>query len=137
MRLLLPSNPAILAQSALKVLAALVLLGLLWAPGVQAEGVAYSVKVEAPKAIAELLEANLDLTRWRGNPRLDRDQLQRLVRAAPEQVRTLIATEGYYSPVVTAQLEQANAEHVLEIGDCCRNGRLRHEELTCRFGHAA
>jgi translocation and assembly module TamA len=58
----------------------------------------YSVRIDSPRNLRELLEDNLDLLRWRGNPRLDIDQLQRLVRVAPEQAKTLIATEGYYTP---------------------------------------
>ena len=57
----------------------------------------------------DLLEDNLDLVRWRGNPRLDLEQLQRLVKDAPEQARTLIATEGYYSPKVSAGLDTSGA----------------------------
>ncbi|MDB5960403.1 MAG: hypothetical protein JWP59_1697 [Massilia sp.] len=67
----------------------------------------YSVRIDAPGALEELLQDNLDLVRWRGNPRLDRDQLQRLIKNTPDQVRTLVATEGYYSPTVTAGLDAA------------------------------
>jgi translocation and assembly module TamA len=75
-----------------------------------AQGVSYTVKIEAPRPLDDLLENNLDLVRWRGNPRLDRDQLQRLVKNTPDQVRTLVATEGYYSPNVTAALDTSRAE---------------------------
>lgn len=67
----------------------------------------YSVRIDAPGPLEELLQDNLDLVRWRGNPRLDRDQLQRLIKNTPDQVRTLVATEGYYSPTVTAGLDAA------------------------------
>ncbi|WP_296952117.1 autotransporter assembly complex family protein [uncultured Massilia sp.] len=75
----------------------------------------YDVRIEAPRALRELLEENLDLMRWRGNPRLDMEQLQRLVRVAPEQVKTLIATEGYYSPQVSAGLDTSGAKPVARI----------------------
>lgn len=67
----------------------------------------YTVRIDAPGPLEELLQDNLDLVRWRGNPRLDRDQLQRLIKNTPDQVRTLVATEGYYSPTVTAGLDAA------------------------------
>ncbi len=67
----------------------------------------YTVRIDAPGPLEDLLQDNLDLVRWRGNPRLDRDQLQRLVKNTPDQVRTLVATEGYYSPTVTAGLDAA------------------------------
>ena len=73
----------------------------------QAEaGLKYEVRIDAPGEIRELLEQNLDLVRFRGNDRMDREQLQRLVRVAPEQIRTLVATDGYYSPQVSAQLDR-------------------------------
>jgi translocation and assembly module TamA len=80
-----------------------------------AQGVPYTVEIEAPRPLENLLESNLDLVRWRGNPRLDLDQLQRLVKAAPEQVRTLVATEGYYSPTVTAGLDTSGGEAVARV----------------------
>ena len=94
-----PQGARILAQIAVTVFALLAVFA------VHAQGVDYKVRVDAPGPLDELLENNLDLYRWRGNPRLDRDQLQRLVKAAPEQVKTLVATEGYYTPRVSAGLD--------------------------------
>jgi translocation and assembly module TamA len=47
----------------------------------------YTCASTAPRNLRELLEDNLDLMRWRGNPRVDIEQLQRLVRVAPERSR--------------------------------------------------
>ncbi|WP_317202009.1 autotransporter assembly complex family protein [Janthinobacterium sp.] len=69
----------------------------------------YTVKIEAPEPLDTLLEHNLDLLRFQDNPRVDREQLQRLVRAAPEQVKSLIATAGYYTPQVSARLDEDGA----------------------------
>ena len=69
----------------------------------------YTVKVVAPGDLDELLEKNLDLERFRGNPRMDRGQLQRLVRDAPEQVKNLVATAGFYTPTVEVRVD-INAE---------------------------
>jgi translocation and assembly module TamA len=74
-----------------------------------AEGVKYEVRIDAPGDVRDLLEHNLDLVRFRGNDRIDREQLQRLVRVAPEQIRTLVATDGYYSPVVSATMDREAA----------------------------
>lgn len=103
----------ILAQSAAKVIVC-VSLALACATAA-AQGVAYRVVVDAPKELAPLLEKNLDLTRFRGNARLDLDQLQRLVKAAPEQARTLVATEGYYAPAITAVLDTSGSEPVARV----------------------
>lgn len=80
-----------------------------------AQGLPYEVQVDAPRPLDAMLEKNLDLLRWRGNPRLDREQLGRLVRAAPEQVRTLVATEGYYSPSVRSTLDESGGRLVARI----------------------
>ena len=59
-----------------------------------ADTLQYTVRIQAPQPLAQLLEKNLDLMRFRGNARMDRRQLQRLIRAAPQQIETLVATEG-------------------------------------------
>ncbi len=104
-----PRRPRILAQIGLTVFTLLVTASAF------AQGVSYTVRIEAPPPLEELLQNNLDLVRWRGNPRLDRDQLQRLVKNTPDQVRTLVATEGYYSPKVTAALDTSGAEPVARV----------------------
>ncbi|MES2296165.1 MAG: autotransporter assembly complex family protein [Pseudomonadota bacterium] len=81
----------------------------------QAQGIHYTVKIEAPAALEQLLSANLDLMRWRGNPRLDYAQLARLVKSTPAQARPLIATEGYYSPQVSAVLEGDPAAPLVRV----------------------
>lgn len=75
-----------------------------------AQGLKYEVRIDAPGDVRELLEQNLDLVRFRGNDRIDREQLQRLVRVTPEQVRTLVATDGYYSPQVSATLDRESSQ---------------------------
>ena len=98
-----PRRPRILAQIGLAVFT------MLATTTAYAQGVSYTVRIEAPRPLDTLLEENLDLVRWRGDPRLDRDQLQRLVKNTPEQVKILVATEGYYSPKVTASLDADRA----------------------------
>ena len=80
-----------------------------------AQGIDYTVRIDAPRQLEELLEDNLDLVRWRGNARVDLEQLQRLVKEAPEQVKTLIATEGYYSPKVSAGLDTSGGRPVARV----------------------
>lgn len=118
---MLPASPAkkragsrILAQVVAKVSGGLAAT-LLAASAQAAEGYTYEVRIDAPSEVRELLEHNLDLVRFRGNDRIDREQLQRLVRVAPEQIRTLVATDGYYSPVVSARLERETGEPLVQI----------------------
>jgi translocation and assembly module TamA len=112
---MLPASPAkkrtgsrILAQVVTKGSACLT-AALLSVAAQAAEGVKYEVRIDAPSDVRDLLEHNLDLVRFRGNDRIDREQLQRLVRVAPEQIRTLVATDGYYSPVVSATMDREAA----------------------------
>jgi len=81
----------------------------------QQQGINYTVRIDAPGKLDDLLEDNLDLLRWRGNPRVDLEQLQRLVKAAPEEAKTLIATEGYYSPKISAGLDTSGGTPVARI----------------------
>ena len=75
----------------------------------------YDVRIEAPRKLHDLLENNLDLMRWRGNPRVDLEQLQRLVRDAPDEAKTLVATEGYYSPKISSGLDTSGAVPVARV----------------------
>lgn len=118
---MLPASPAnkragsrILAQVVAKVSACLT--AVLFAASVHAaDALNYEVRIDAPGPLRELLEKNLDLVRFRGSDRIDREQLQRLVRVAPEQVRTLVATDGYYSPVVTATYDREAVKPVVQV----------------------
>jgi translocation and assembly module TamA len=77
--------------------------------------VRYEVRIDAPRNLRDLLENNLDLMRWKDNPRVDLEQLQRLVRNAPEEAKTLVATEGYYSPRITSGLDTSGAVPVARV----------------------
>lgn len=47
---------------------------LCWGFAAPALGEAYQVELEAPDALRQLLEENLDLYRWRDDPSLGEDQ---------------------------------------------------------------
>ena len=83
-------------------------LGLLLATGAARgeQALDYRIDLDAPPALSKLLETHLDLYRWRDSERLDDVQLHRLVRQAPQQIRSLLSTEGYYSAKVVASLER-------------------------------
>lgn len=68
----------------------------------------YHIELDAPAAQRKLIEAHLDLYRWRDNPRMDEAQLKRLVRLAPEQLREFLAIEGFYSPEISVELIRQN-----------------------------
>ena len=85
------------------------------APQAPAAVLHYNVKINAPDPLDTLLERNLDLVRFRGNARIDREQLQRLIRAAPEQAKSLLATAGFYTPQVSARLDSSGATPTVEV----------------------
>jgi translocation and assembly module TamA len=88
---------------------------LVFATALHAQGIDYQVRIDAPRQIENMLEENLDLMRWRGNPRVDMEQLQRLVKEAPAQAKTFIATEGYYSPKISAGLDTSGGRPVARV----------------------
>ncbi len=71
-----------------------------------AKPVQYDVDIDAPQTIKTLLEQNLDLIRWRGNEQIDMAQLRRLYRNTPDEIRQLVETEGYYSPVIKTDMQK-------------------------------
>jgi translocation and assembly module TamA len=65
----------------------------------------YAVDMQVPLAERSMMESHLDLYRWRGNDRMDENQLRRLVRLAPVQIGEFLATLGYYDPKIAVNLE--------------------------------
>jgi translocation and assembly module TamA len=117
---LAPSERTVAAPRRLRILAQIVLsvyavLGAQAATAQDTKGINYNVRIDAPRQLDDLLEDNLDLLRWRGNARVDLEQLQRLVKEAPEQAKALIATEGYYSPQVSAGLDTSGGTPVARV----------------------
>ena len=63
----------------------------------------YQLQVQAPRALRDMLAQHLDLARFRDAPAregLTSAELDRLVAQAPEQARALLATQGYFNPLV-------------------------------------
>jgi translocation and assembly module TamA len=76
------------------------------AAGVDELRARYRLEVQAPRALRDLLAQHLDLARFRDAPAregLTGAELDRLVAQAPEQARALLATEGYFSPLVAVE----------------------------------
>ena len=66
----------------------------------------FSLEVDAPKEVRELLEKHLELGRYRQQGDLQRRELTRLLGATDSNVRDLIGTLGYFSPTVTVELKE-------------------------------
>lgn len=69
------------------------------APG---EG-AFTLVVDAPDEVRETLERNLDILRYRSLSDLSDSELARLLLAAEQDARALVATLGYFSPTVSIE----------------------------------
>ena len=67
---------------------------------------AFTLVVQAPKEVRELLEKHLELRRFRYQPDLQRRELTRLLGTTDANVRDLIGTLGYFSPTVMVELKE-------------------------------
>ncbi len=75
----------------------------------------YVLKITTTNNFHDLLEKNLDLARWQRERRVTREQLERLLDSVAESVSGLLATEGYFSPVVSAKLDETVQPAVVSL----------------------
>ena len=80
-----------------------------------AETPQYEVDISAPSAIKALLQAHLDMMKWRSNARMNPAEWQRLYALAPQNIKELLATEGYFSPAIQSTLEHQNTIHIAKF----------------------
>ena len=67
---------------------------------------AFSLEVDAPKEVRDILEKHLELRRFQHQPDLQRRELTRLLGATDANVRDLIGTLGFFSPTVTVEVTE-------------------------------
>lgn len=86
----------------------------------QADETRYQVEITAPAPFKTLLEAHLQIIKWRDNPSMTPTEWQRLFSVAPQNIKDILATEGYFSTTITPVLEKTNGVDVakfnVEIG---------------------
>ncbi len=88
-------------------LCGLLLAVLLLCPAlVRAEAFQYTIEMDVPQQYRELLQRNLEIYRWQNNPRMNADQLQRLFKRTPDEIRALISSEGFFSPRIESGLAE-------------------------------
>ncbi|MDC8787149.1 autotransporter assembly complex protein TamA [Roseateles koreensis] len=78
----------------------------------------YTLNVQAPSELRELLTENLDLARFRNAPadqRLGTQELARLSAAAPQQAQSLLETEGYFNARVTVDRDLTQTPIVVTV----------------------
>lgn len=81
----------------------------------QAESAKYQVEITAPTSLKDLLQKHLDMVKWRENPRMNPAEWQRLFSLAPQNIKDLIATEGYFSTKISPTLENQNGVYVAKF----------------------
>jgi translocation and assembly module TamA len=72
------------------------------------DAAAFDIVVRAPNPVKTLLEQHLELQRYRAVTDLDDAELARLVVLAERNVRNLVGTLGYFSPVINITRERQN-----------------------------
>src|SRR5690606_30699912 len=71
-----------------------------------AASVSHTVSIDGAGELTSLLKDNLEISRRQSAGKLPEDEIRRLAGTAPNQIRALLATEGYFSPSVTHELDQ-------------------------------
>ncbi len=80
-----------------------------------AQAVDYEVEIDAPEGVKIFLTENLALFKWRGNERVDAEQLRRLVDTSKAEIETLLAADGFYAPTIEEKLEQVGGKWSVRI----------------------
>jgi translocation and assembly module TamA len=65
----------------------------------------YDVDIDAPRSVRSLLKDHLDLSRFKMRDDISDEQFDFLVTATPQEVRDLVATDGYFTPVVRTDVK--------------------------------
>lgn len=73
---------------------------------------AYEVELDVPSDLASLLEQHLEIITSKNNPRINPREFQRLYNKAPQQIKSLLETEGFFSAQITSKLEQTPGKNV-------------------------
>lgn len=68
----------------------------------------FQLEVQAPAPLDALLQRHLELRRFQRLPDLARSELERLTEQAPDNVRNLLGTQGYFAPRVNVTLLDAS-----------------------------
>jgi translocation and assembly module TamA len=112
----------------------LALLLLAWSGGACA-ALEYRVEIEAPAALARLLE-RLSLNRWHGDPDMSAERLHRLVDEAVPEAKEALATEGYFSADVASSIDSTSDPWVVRVR-VAPGPRTRVADVDIRFSGPA
>lgn len=77
-----------------------------------AQSRSYSVEITGAGSMTDLLKKNLEIERHVNDADMSEQEVQRLVGITPQQIRELLATEGYFTPIVESNLVQSDGSRV-------------------------
>lgn len=66
----------------------------------------YTVSISGAGSLTSLLTEHLEINRRRTSNEMSEDEIRRLVAVTPSQISSLLATEGYFTPTVSSDLDQ-------------------------------
>ena len=96
-----------------------------------AVAVAFEVDLVVPTALRPLLESHLQIMQERQDPRLSEARFRFLARSAPDEIRELLATEGYFSPSIEQSVSAIDtgwrARVTVEPGEASRIASVKLE----------
>lgn len=92
----------------------------------------FTVRIEGAGALGPLLNDNLEVVKRSQGVALAEEEIRRLADIAPEQIRELLATEGYFSPQVTHVLNQ-DANPWIAVYTIAPGTPTRIESVDIRF----
>ncbi|MES2412463.1 MAG: BamA/TamA family outer membrane protein [Pseudomonadota bacterium] len=98
------------------------------------EVTAFDIVVRAPAEIKDLLDKHIELQRYRAVTDLDEAELARLVVLAERNVRNLVGTLGYFSPVINITREGAANQHPTIVVAVQPGPLTRSQQVTIDFG---
>lgn len=111
---IVPADLYVMVRGHRLVFAALIAMLSLAAPAA-AETFNYKVDIEVPEDLAAVLRDNLDIVSWAGREDVTEEQLRQLVKTAPDQIRSLLTTEGYFSPEATVRLDTGESGQIVKL----------------------
>ncbi|MEN3295985.1 MAG: translocation and assembly module TamA [Burkholderiales bacterium] len=81
----------------------------------------YAVEIIGAGTLTPLLNEHLEIRRHENDPEVTTEEFRRLVDITPQQIRQLLATEGYFSPTIEASLTEEGGVPVarfnIRLGD--------------------
>jgi translocation and assembly module TamA len=97
--------------------------------------VAFVLTVEANDEIKQMLERHLDLQRYRHMPDLSDEEIDRLLALAQADAQKLVATLGYFAPLIQIQRTTLAAQRQVHIRVMVAEA-VRVQQVVLRFAGA-